>query len=173
MTNLNPIKLSDFFNISSDDAYQYKLHLACQSPGGRPLDAYLSGWDNWLSWNQHRANKNDFNRTHIFSLIEFHHEPGKWLFGGIFKVVERHEDYSATQRGYSVVLSELYKDYIGRLIIDFHRYQGMRGRAFLLESYFNDLIVAEVLKRPFDGIKFPGYENINLSFLELELLYKY
>ncbi len=34
----------------------------------------------------------DFNRPLIFSLASFYHEPGTWLFGGVFRVLARHED---------------------------------------------------------------------------------
>lgn len=166
------IKVSDILKISPDELSGYKLHLACYNGYDQPLDIYLNNWDGWLGWNEWRGGKNDFNRDYIFSLIQFYHEPNKWLFGGIFKVIERHEDWADTEVGYKLELMDLHKDLIGRLVIDFYRYQGMRGRAYLLEGYYKDFLVSEILKKPYDGINFPGYENINIDFPELETVFK-
>ena len=99
------------------------------------------GWLERVAWQQKRL-----NRQYIFSLIQFYHEPNKWLFGGIFKVVKRLEDWADTEVGYELELVDLHKELVGRLVIDFYRYQGMRGRAFLLEGYYKDFVVSEILK---------------------------
>jgi hypothetical protein len=138
-----------------------------------PLNVYLQDWNTWVGWNTSRSKKNDFNRKYIFSLIQFYHEPNKWLFGGIFQVVKRFDDWAKTGVGYELELIDLHKELIGRLIIDFYRKPGLRGRAFLLENHYKDFTVSEILKKPFDGINFPGYENINIDFPELETVYKF
>lgn len=170
MTKINVVEI---LKLTDTDLRKYKLHLACWNGYEQPLDVYLNNWDNWIGWNKWRGNKNDFNREYIFSLIQFYHEPNKWLFGGIFKIVERFKDWPETKIGYKLKLVELHKEMIGRLIIDFHRYSGMRGRAFLLENYYNDFYVSEIFKKPYDGINFPGYENINIDFQELESVFKF
>ncbi len=146
--------------------------MACWNGSEQPLNVYLANWNNWIGWNQWRGGKNDFNRKYIFSLIQFS-EPNKWLFGGIFEVKERHDNWKETEVGYEVELQDLQKEMIGLLKIDFNRYQGMRGRAFKLEGYFPDFKISQILKRPYDGINFPGYENINIDFPELESIFKY
>lgn len=167
------IKTDTILKIADKELSQYKLHLACYNQIEQPLNVYLRGWDEWVSWNEWRGGKNDFNREFIFSLIQFYHEPDKWLFGGIFKIIHRYDDWANTEVGYEVELMDLHKDLIGRLIIDFNRYQGMRGRAFKLEGYYNSFSVSEILKKQYDGINFPGYENINIDFPELEIVFKF
>lgn len=167
------IKASSLLQLPETDLIKYKLHLACWNGKVQPLNEYLEDWNKWVEWNQWRGNKNDFNREYIFSLIQYYHEPNKWLFGGIFKIVTRFDNWEETEVGYEVELMESHKELIGRLLIDFYRYQGMRGRSFLLEGYYKDFVVSEILKRPYDGINFPGYENINIDFQELESVYKY
>lgn len=161
------IKLNSILSIREEELNKYKLHLACWNGHVHPLDEYLADWNKWLGWNQWRGKKNDFSRDYIFSLIQFYHEPNKWLFGGIFTLIGRHKDR------YEIELQEKHNDLIGRLIIDFYRYPGMRGRAYYLEKYYNDFIVSEILKKPYDGVLFPGYENINIDFKDLEMVYKY
>lgn len=167
------IKATSILSINDSELSQFKLHLACWNGNQQPLNVYLNDWDNWVGWNQWRGGKDDFNRKFIFSLIQFYHEPNKWLFGGIFKIIKRHEDWGKTEIGYSVELQDLHKELIGRLIIDFTRYQGMRGRAFRLENYYKDFKISQILKRPYDGVNFPGYENINIDFPELESVFRF
>jgi hypothetical protein len=71
--------------------------------------------------------------------MEFYPRSDSWLFGGVFRVVARHDDR------YELEEIEEYKKFVGRVILSFHRYQGMRGRAYYLENYINDFIVVEIL----------------------------
>lgn len=167
------IKAENILKIDPTQLRQYKLHLAGYNGEEHPLDVYLGNWDSWVNWNKWRGNKNDFNREFIFSLIRFYHEPNKWLFGGIFHVVKRFNNWAETKVGYELELMDLHQELIGRLVIDFSRYQGLRGRAFLLEYFYKDFVVSEILKKPYDGINFPGYESINIDFSELETVYRF
>ena len=164
------IKLKDYLKIDSNALTQYKLHLACWNGRDQPLNVYLNAWEKWIGWNEWRGGKDDFNRQYIFSLIQYYHENGKWLFGGIFEVTKRLQDWKKTEIGYKIRLLDLHKDLIGRLVVDYYRYQGMRGRAFRLENYYEEMNISEILKKPFDGISFPGYENISIDFSDLEQL---
>jgi hypothetical protein len=157
------IRLDQILKIENTDTY--KLHLACSNGYEHPLDVYLRSWDEWVGWNKWKGTKNDFSRDFIFSLIEYYPESNKWLFGGIFQVIKRHKDY------YHLELMDIHKEYIGRLILNFHRYKGLRGRAYYLESYYNDFTVSEILKEKYDGIEFPGYEYINIDFNSLKQIY--
>jgi hypothetical protein len=170
---MSEIKAKSILRLNNTDLNQYKLHLACWNQYEQPLNVYLNDWSNWIDWNQWRGGKNDFNRKYIFSLIQFYHEPNKWLFGGIFEVVERFDNWQETEVGYKVELCDLHNDLVGRLLIDFNRYRGMRGRSFKLEGYYDDFKISQILKRPYDGIIFPGYENINIDFPELESIFKF
>jgi len=167
------IKANQILSIPQSDLIKYKLHLACKNDHDHPLDLYLNDWKSWEGWNKWRGGKDDFNREYIFCLIKFYHEPNKWLFGGIFRIVKRYDNFSETNIGYELELADINKELMGRLMIDFYRPQGMMGRAFKLENYYNDFVVSEILKKPFDGNIFPGYENINMGFPELETVFRY
>jgi len=159
------IKLSEVIKI--EDPKKYKLHLACRETGGsHPLDEYVADWNNWLGWNEWRGNKNDWNREFVFSLMEFYPKSDGWLFGGVFRVLERNQDH------YKLEEIEEYKKFVGRVILSFHRYQGMRGRAYLLENFIDAFDVLEILPTPYSGEQFPGYENINHEFHVLEPIFK-
>jgi hypothetical protein len=43
------------------------------------------------------------------------------------------------------------KQYVALLVASFERYQGMRGRAFKLESYLGQFMVSETLPQVYSG----------------------
>ena len=106
--------------------------------------------------------RDDFNRPLIFSLLQFYHEPDIWLFGGVFRVLQRHQDR------YEVELTEDGVGFIGRLKLrSAYRERATRVK---FENHYPDLEVQEVLREPYSGRSFPGFEDIDLSFEELETL---
>lgn len=151
------IKLSDIIHI--DDPTQYKLHLACANPDGvHPLNEYVADRSNWIGWNEWRGDKNDWNRPYIFSFIDFYPISNAYLFGGVFEVKERLSDRYVIQE------VESFAKWEGRLVCRFYRYQGLRGRAFLLEGQIDSFEVLQVLPERYDGERFCGYESINHAF---------
>ena len=164
------IKLNSILNISEQDLQKYKLHLAAYNGYEHPLDVFARDFEEWKAWNAWRGNKNDFSREYIFSLIPDYHRNGKYLFGGVFRIIKRYDDYADTEIGYELEYAEQFRELTGRLVVDFYRYQGMRGRAFYLESYIEEMTVSEIMEKPYGGVDFPGYDNIILPFNMLELL---
>ncbi|EIC19487.1 GIY-YIG nuclease family protein [Thiorhodovibrio frisius] len=138
-----------------------KIHLASWNGDKNPLDVFLSDRVEWQGWNEYRGKKNVFNRTYIFSLIEFYHEPNAWLFGGFFRVVNRHEDW------YEIELCSDCEELIGRLKLSFER----PGRARVLkDSYLSGMSLLEILREPYNGEPFCGYEKIDHEFSSVELI---
>ena len=149
------------------EAKKYKLHLACRNQEGKsPLDAYVSNPKDWLGWNQWRGKKNDWTREYVLSFMEFYPQADSWLFGGVFKVLDRHES------GYRLEEIQAYKKFVGRLILSFHRYQGMRGRSYYLENHVNDFRVSQILGTSYRGECFPGIHSICHGFNVLEPIFK-
>ena len=129
---------------------------------------YVRDKDEWLRWNTWRNSKDEFSRKYIFSLIDFYPDNNMWLFGGIYEVVKRNE----VPNSHSYEIKELtkYSSYVGRLKIKLEK--PSRGRAFYLEHHLEKMKVSEVLKRPYSGAVFPGYENINHDFSLLAPIFK-
>jgi hypothetical protein len=155
------IKLLDIFRI--DDPTLYKLHLGGRNESGEnPLDYFAEDPINWIGWNEYKGNKNDWTRDYIFSLIEFYPKANSWLFGGVFKIINRLDNK------YEIEEVQEFSKFTGRLILSFYRYQGLRGRAFNLERFINDFVVSEILPEVYTGGVFPGYDSINHDFNILE-----
>lgn len=157
-----PILLRDIWPMA--DLREYKIHFASDDGGAQPLDVWVRDPTHWQAWQEYYPGRNDFNRPYIFSLMDFYRERDVWLFGGIFRVVARHADPDR----YEVELTERGAPFIGRLKLrsDYRE----RARRVKFENHYDSLEVAEVLREPFSGRDFPGYESIDLTFPELENL---
>jgi hypothetical protein len=145
----------------------YKVHLANWNGEDQPLDVFVRSKDEWKQWNSWRSNKDEFNRDYIFSLIDFFPEPDTWLFGGVYQVLERGEQNYA--HSYKVDLTDQFRPMIGRLKIGWKR--SGRAKARLFEKYIEEFEVSEILKEPYSGERFCGYENINHDFDRLEAIF--
>jgi hypothetical protein len=156
------IKLSDVWVIPNLE--NYKLHFARWNTIENPLDVWARDRREWQGWNEYKPARNEFNRKYIFSLIQFYHETDTWLFGGIFEVLQRHE------KRYEIVLTGQGRGHVGRLkVVSSYRERATRVN---FENHFPELVVKEILPQPYSGIVFPGFEGIELSFSELEVLVK-
>jgi hypothetical protein len=162
------IKITDILHLEEID--RYKLHLGFYNGEWDPLDLYIEDEDEWKRWNEWRNPKtwkNEWNRDYIFSLIHFYPKANTWLFGGIFKVIDR-----PNKKNYVIEEVEGFKKYDGRLLLNFERYFGMRGRSFLLEGYIDSITVNEIFEYKYSGEVFPGFDKINHDFSVLENIFK-
>lgn len=154
------IKLKDIWPI--ENVVDYKVHFGRYNGHNEPLDEWLIDRHNWVYWQEYFPGRNEFSRDFIFSLMNFYSEKDIWLFGGIFRVLARHEDR------YEVELTEHGEAFIGRLKIR----SSFRGRSTRVnfENHYDDFEVSELLRAPYSGRTFPGYESIDLPFTELSTL---
>lgn len=153
------IALADIVQISQPELF--KAHFATWNGKDRPLDVFLRDRREWDAWNRHKGQRDDFNRPHILSWLEFYTERHAWLFGGVYNVLGQKEGSYVVQR------SQLFENMIGRLKVV---YPVGRLRRVKLETVLPGMVVAEILRGPYSGVIFPGYENIDLRFGELETI---
>ncbi|SEH24143.1 GIY-YIG nuclease family protein [Rhizobium sp. NFR12] len=158
-----PIMLRDIWKIENPTAF--KLHFARDNGENHPLDVWTRNPDEWRNWQEYRPTKNEFNRAYVFSLMRFYHEPDIWLFGGIWKIRERLPDR------YDVEMTDDGISFLGRLKLKL-RY-GDRGARVRFENHYDAFEVQEVLREPYSGRVFPGFDSIDISFEELETLVRH
>lgn len=160
------IELEELLQI--DDPKSFKVHLANWNGKSQPLDVFVRDKSEWKMWNSWRYQRDDYNRKYIFSMIDFYHEKNIWLFGGVFEVLSRKNINNA--HSYEVELTDLFKEFIGRLKIKFNR----PGRAQIItfENYISNMMVSEILKEPYNGERFKGFENICYDFQVLEQIFR-
>ncbi len=154
------IRLSDIWPIAAPE--NYKVHFARWNGESQPLEVWARDRREWQGWQEYRPARDEFNRPSIFSLVQFYHEPDIWLFGGVFRVTQRLSDC------YVVELADEGASFLGRLKLR----SAYRERATRVnfENHYSALEVEEILREPYSGRAFPGFENIDLSFDELETL---
>lgn len=155
------LSVSTILGLSAAPA-EYKLHLACWNGADHPLDVFVADRSEWDGWNSWRGSRDDFNRRYILSFIEFYPEPSTWLFGGVYEV---------TGRGgarYELALDPKSAALIGRLKVQLKR--PGRAKAFRLEGCLDDMVVSEVLREPYSGEAFPGYDGISHPFAQIETI---
>ncbi|MBN4055807.1 GIY-YIG nuclease family protein [bacterium AH-315-J23] len=159
------ISVSSLFDINNPN--EYKLHAARNNSYYEPLDVYVRNKEEWHNWNRWRGNKNEFTRQYVFSLIDFYHEKDVWLFGGVYEVLSRND--IPNSHSYEIEELKEFRKYVGRLKIKMPT--PSRGRAFYLEKYIDKMSVLEILRQPYSGELFPGYECINHSYKALQAIF--
>lgn len=147
---------------------KYKLHRARRNPrGDQPLDVYVRDKKEWRDWNTWRSNNDEFNKQYIFSMMNFYHESNMWLFGGIYEVTGRGEKNS---HSYEIRDLPEHSHFIGKLKIGMEKLP--RNRALCLERWIDKMTVSEILKEPYSGESFPGFEEIDHDFGALLPIFK-
>jgi hypothetical protein len=160
---MTPIPISDI--LSLQNLTDYKLHLACDNgQGSNPLTDFLTSPEAWRGWQEHRKDDNEFNRPLIFTFIDFPTKANTWLFGGVFRVIDRHPDSYEVQK-----LDEL-NHFEGRLLVSFNR--PSRRRDFRLETWWSQMTIAQILPARYNGDAFPGIQFINHSFKVLTPIFQ-
>ncbi len=154
------IVLQDIWKL--DDPTAYKVHFSRWNGFREPLDVWVDDPADFVGWQEHRPQRNEFSRPFIFSLARFYHQPDIWLFTGVYEVLERRPDR------YVVNLTRQGEGFIGRLKIDY----GYRDRSVRLnfENHYERMSVSEILPESYSGRAFPGFDSIDLCFSELESL---
>ncbi len=90
-------------------------------------------------------------------------ENNKWLLFDVSIITKDLNKFNAV--GYEYQALTEYEKYCGRLIIEFHnKSQNLIRRA---ESVINDCKITQILEDTFDNDIFPGYDNIYLSWNDL------
>ena len=107
-------------------------------------------------------------RDYIVSIV--YYRPTEWIFAGVYRKIDVQRDYDLAQKKgyyrYTTELLDTRKDLIARLIFSFPN--EFRQSYVLLENYYDQFIVKEILPQPYRITPFPGYENVILSFERLK-----
>jgi len=162
------IKIEAFFpGIEKEDLQNYKAHLAIGGKGRDnrlPLNEFIRGK---FKEYQETQNSQNFKRKHIFSLIYYRKD--EWIFAGIYEKisVKKIED----KFKYETKLLNRYEDLIGRLVLHYVKPHPQNTYPYL-ESIFNKLEIVELLHDKVAREKFPGFENVDISYSELKNIIK-
>lgn len=170
------MKLQKLLPFLAENQNEFKVHCATPNGENNPLSIWLSGQDNFTK-DQNIQTKKNFERNYILSFCEIN-KNGEWLFVGIYKSSGVKEIIKDKNTGkelniYDTELIEEGKEFIGKLVVGFDLKEespsAARQRYRYLESLLDKMEVLE-LKREKVKVEFPGYDNVNVTWRELESL---
>ena len=145
-----------------------KIKFNQPSPDEDPLDLYRKNPDivntQWLFWREQRRYFYEGQIAVCFLKIGW----DKWLLTTIKKITK---DLNIVG-GISYDGDELpeYKPYYGRLIIQFHK--TFQAQGIYYKNVCDELLVNQLLPAAFDGYDFPGYDEVRLTWEQLEIIIK-
>lgn len=160
------IKLNDLLQFSADEIENVKIRFNQTSPDANPMDLYLKNPElvntQWFLWKR----KQGYFKEGQIAICLLKIAEDTWLLTTIKKIIK---DLNVTDNiNYEAEELSEYKKYYGRLIIKFHKTFQTQG--IFLANIVDDLLVNQILPDSFDGFDFPGYDNVRLSYQELETI---
>ena len=161
---MQTILLSDLVGLLDEQSVKVKFNIF--NGYDDPMVLYMKNPEiinnQWLFW---REKKKYFKPGEIvICLLRIGFD--QWLLTTIKKVTK---DLNV-QGGINYEGIELpeYSRYYGRIILSFHK--TFQNPVVTKDVVWNQLEVLQILSSPFDGIDFPGYDNVNVTFHELEAI---
>lgn len=144
-----------------------KMHIAQKSESGeQPLETFTRDFVDWQNrWTGSYHSAQVWNKRRVFTLIEMPKRKNRWLFGGVFDVVDCKPQVNRKTRRpgyfYTVEKARVGEGLIGRLIVTWEKDQRSKHRIPLNHGLLDSMTVAEVLPESYVGEDFPGHANIN------------
>ena len=163
---LKPLLLNDLLHLSQENLNRTKVRFNQHGGGITQMEAYLRNPDHVnidaLFW---REKQRFFNVGEIaIGLVKL--SGNTWLLSTIKEVTRELGIYSGIN--YEGMELEEYKAYFGRVVI---KYKKSHQTQFCWANrIINELEVAQILPNIFDGIDFPGYDKVRLSYEQLSTI---
>lgn len=157
-----------FPSIKEEELRNYKAHLAIGGKGRDnrfPLNEFIRGK---FKKYQEIQNSQNFKRRFIFSLIYYRKD--EWIFAGIYEKisVEKIEiQHKKDQYKYETKLLKIYEDLIGRLVLHYVKPNPL-NTYLNFENVFDQLKIVELLHDKVTLEEFPGFENVDITYLKLK-----
>ncbi|MDY0143705.1 MAG: GIY-YIG nuclease family protein [Bacteroidales bacterium] len=162
----NKILLNDLLNLSEEELAKSKIKFNQWNGYDNPMEEYKKNPEKinsqWLFW---RTEQRYFYVGHIaICLLKLTNDT--WLLTTIKEVTEELN----IKNGVNYIGVELTKhsQYFGRVIIKYQKTHQTQG--VYINNIKDKLEVIQILPTLFDGEDFPGYENVRLSYNQLEVI---
>ena len=161
---MDVIRLNDILRFSEEQISRTKIRLNKNNGVENPIDVFKRDPAKLLDWNYWNSKKYKENQISI-GLVDMGNSRYLLFTIGVIKKVNNIDG-----QGVAVeydTLSE-YEQFFGRLVVNYHNKSQQLFRN--AKSIMDELIVAEILPSVYSGFDFPGYDNVCLSFKELETI---
>ena len=169
---MSEILLNDILKIPENQIQDYKVKFNVNNGYTEPLLVMTRSYDeicNWIAW---KKEKDDLPRPKVIGFVRYYTvSQEQWIFAGAYEVNKKSNFNEIKEgEGYDVTPIPEHQNLYGRLVVEYkNTTQQLKRNA---ENVLNDIKVVELLKKPYNGVEFEGYNNINLTFQELEIIIK-
>lgn len=163
------LKLNHLLGFTQQEKSRIKIRLNTNDGNQNPLDVFKKNPQKLLDWNYWNNKPYKVGQISI-GLVDMGND--KWLFftvGEIKGLLSAPINSANGKDGVQVVYQTMseYNDLYGRVIV---RYHNKSQQLFRNASLLDQLEVCEILPTVFTGFDFPGYDNVSLSYAELETI---
>lgn len=170
------LKLNDLLGLTQSELNNTKIRLNTYNGNKNPIDEFKRNPKILLDWNYWNNKPYRVGQISI-GLVNMGYD--RWLLFTVGKI-KRILDYpvdgdnrpSLDGKGIQVEYETLekYQDLFGRVVVSFHNDSQQMFRN--ANSIIDFLIVKEILPSIYSGFDFPGYDNVSLTYRELETIVK-
>jgi hypothetical protein len=161
-----PLLLNDLLHLNQSDLDRAKVKFNQYNGEIEPMEVYLRNPDDvnttWLFW---RAKRRYFNVGEI-ALCLFQLSWNTWLLSTIKRVTRE----LGVNDGVNYEGEELldYMPYFGRVIVKYRKTH--QTQVVYAKNIIDELVVEQILPSIFDGVDFPGYDKVRLSYEQLSTI---
>ena len=164
--SVKKILLNDLLNLDEREIKKAKVKFHLYNGTENPLDLYKKDPESinttWLLWHKKTRYFNE-GQTAI-CLLRLSYDV--WLLTTVKEITKKLD--VANNIGYEAQEISKYEKFFGRIVVKYHNTNRTIGRNF--SNILNELEVIEILNDKYTGSEFPGYENVRLSYSELETI---
>lgn len=158
------IILNDLLQFKKEDFGNIKVKLNQSNGIDDPLELYQREPEivntQWLFWREQRRYFYEGQIAICFLKLSW----DTWLLTTIKKITkDLNVNGGISYEGYEL---DEYRKFYGRVIVKYHKTFQTQGIYY--EKICNEMIVNQILPVTFDGYDFPGYDNVRLTYNQLE-----
>lgn len=162
------LKLNDLLRLSDEELKHTKVRFHQYNGEDDPIDVFKKNPETLLSWNYWNSQRYKVGQLSI-GLVKMNFD--EWLLFTIGTIISVKDIPFNSGIGYEYKTeNELFGDLFGRVEIKYHK--TMKNQFPNAITVMGDFLVKEVLPDVFSGFDFPGYDNVSLSYSELETIIK-
>lgn len=163
----NKLKINDILQLTQEELSRVKIRLNTYNGDKNPIDEFKKNPQLLLDWNY--WNNKPYKKGQIsIGLVNMGNH--RWLLftiGEIKKVLEKpiksYDGINGVQVEYETL--DKYSDLYGRVVLYYHN---KTQQLFRNADLIDELEVKEILPSVYTGFDFPGYDNVCLSYDELQ-----
>lgn len=158
--------LNDLLHLNQEDLDRAKVKFNQYNGDIEPMEAYLRNPDEvnngWLFW---RSKRRYFSVGEI-AICFFQLSWNTWFLSTIKEVTK--ELGVSDGINYEGEELENYNSYFGRVVVKYRKTH--QTQVIYAKNVINALEVEQILPSIFDGINFPGYDKVCLSYEQLSII---